>query len=190
MDPRRDEHDHAGLSEQRLRFLAAFEKTGVRELRVHLTVTVQASQVLRARDGECDEWGAEGAAPKLAIAHAIARRREGLVVADQRSPVRQLAIVAGLEPEDRPRRGNARRGRRWSPDPGGRRRAPGSGRGRLGLLGRSGRGGQRHGEAKDERAEHGAGRKYRCPALHRYGTLCNSTRRFCARPAAVLLGAM
>src|SRR6266567_820709 len=55
---------------------------------------------------------------------------------------------------------------------------------------RSRHGGDRYGDENHQRAEHVGRRTYRGPARRRYGSLCSSTRRFCARPATVLLGAM
>src|SRR5439155_15113477 len=100
-------------------------------------------------------------------------------------PVGELLVVAGLEAQYRPR------GR----DPlGGDRGRAASGRRRAARLLRLARGSRRggggHGEQEHQRAEHGGRRTYRRPARRRYGSLCSSTRRFCARPAAVLLGAM
>src|SRR2546428_13685958 len=94
-----------------------------RSLRVELTVAVQGPQVLRARDHERNEGGAEGAVPQLAVLHAIARRRERLVVPDEGRPVGELLVVARLEPQHRPRgRYPWGGGRRWAA-PGRRRTA-------------------------------------------------------------------
>ena len=70
-------------------------------------------------------------------------------------------------------------------------RAPRTPRRRLlPLDGRGGCGGDGRREEHHERAGHGHG-KIPSPVPRRdYGSLCSSTRRFCARPAAVLFGAM
>ncbi len=184
VDAGRDEHDGLAKTEHVLRFLRGLEATGIREPRVELTVTVQGPQVLWARDGECNERGAERAVPQLAVVHAIARRGQCLVVPHEGRPIGELPVFAGLESQHRPRGRNA-----WGGD-----RGRAASWGRTAWLLRCGkgsrRGGDRHGEQEHQRAEHGGRRTYRRPARRRYGSLCSSTRRFCARPAAVLLGAM
>src|SRR2546427_1346545 len=185
VDARRDEHDGLGAMEHVVRFLGGLEAPGVRELRVELTVAVQGPQVLRARDDQRDERDAEGAVSQLAVPHAIAHRSERLVVAEQCRPVGELSVVARLEPEDRPRCRYP-----WGGD---RRRAASRRRRPARLLRRrkrSRRGGERGGEQEQQQAEHGGRRTYRRPARRRYGSLCSSTRRFFARPAAVGFGAM
>src|SRR6266516_2413523 len=163
---------------------------GVGEPRVELPVPIQLPQVLGARDRERDERRAQRGVPQLVVADAVARLGERLVIAHQRRPVGELAIVARLEAEYRARRWDAGRGGGRGPAAG---RGRSSGRGRAVL--RPARRGQRNGGERAQREQrnvpHGGAKiSRRAPSDHRrQGSLCSSTRRFCARPAAVLLGA-
>jgi len=107
VDAGRDEHDGLAETEHVLRFIRGLEATGIRKPRVELTVALQGPQVLRARDGECNERGAERAVPQLAVTHAIARRGQCLVVPHEGRPIGELPVLAGLESQHRPRCRNA-----------------------------------------------------------------------------------
>ena len=192
VNPRRDEDDGLPAPQRLLDVLRALGP-GVRELGVELPIAIQQPQVLGARDRERDERRAQRGVPQLVVSNAVARLGEGLVIADQGRPVGQFAILARIEAEHCTRRWDTGRGG------GGRWRWPAAGRGRPsgrgGAVLRRGRRGQRNGDESAAREKgdvpHGGAKiSRRAPSDHRrQGSLCSSTRRFCARPLAVLLGA-
>src|SRR5207244_403685 len=103
VNPRRDEDDGLGVFQRRGRVLRGLEPARVGETGVQLPVVIEAPEVLRAGNHQGDEWGAERGAPELPVPHAITGAGERLIVPDQRRPVGELPLVAGLEPEDRSR---------------------------------------------------------------------------------------
>ena len=190
VNPRRDEDDGLPGPQRLLHVLRALGGARVGEPRVELPITIQQPQVLGARDRKRDERRAQGGAPQFVVADPVARLRERLVIANQRRPVGQLAIVARLEAEHGTRRGDAGRGGGGGPTAG---RSRPSGRGRAVLRpGRRERTGDERAAREERDMPHGGPKiSRRAPSDHRrQGSLCSSTRRFCARPPAVLLGAM
>jgi hypothetical protein len=111
MNARRDQDDRFTVVQRIPRRARGLEHAWVREARIHLPEVIEALEVLRARDRERDERRAEGRLAKLAVVDAVAGFGERFEVTHQDRPFDELAIIPGLEPEDRARRGDHRRRR-------------------------------------------------------------------------------
>jgi hypothetical protein len=85
--------------QRRAGIAAGAERPGIEEPVVQPAVDVEPAKVLRGRDRQHGERGAEGRLADLAVVHAVAGTGQGLVIADESRPVGQLAVVAGIEPE-------------------------------------------------------------------------------------------
>ena len=120
VDARRDEHDGAAVAQRLLRLAVVADGPRIGEPRVELSIAIEALEVLRARDEERDEGRAQRALPELAVPYAVARLRQGLVIAQQRRPVGEPAVLARLEAQDRLGSGDARHAGRRPPRPRGR----------------------------------------------------------------------
>ncbi len=113
VNARRDEDDGLPVAERLLSGGAGAEGAGIGEPGVQAPVPVQLPQVAWARNHERHERRPQRRLADLAVVDPITRPRQGLVIAHQDRPLGELAVVAGVESENRSRRRNDDCGRAW-----------------------------------------------------------------------------
>src|SRR2546421_8330326 len=105
MNARGDEDDRLAVQHRLSGGAARPQSSRIGKFRVELPVVIETAEIRWARNDESDKGRAQRGLTELPIIHAIAGLRERFVVADQHRPFDELAIVPGVEAQDRSRGG-------------------------------------------------------------------------------------